>query len=82
MDAPLHLKGRSHERLQVTEEYRLNWKGGGGDAWVEVWNHGEGGKSPSGKHSSERFRTWTRTIALLKGRSHECLQVTEDYRPN
>ncbi|GIY49495.1 hypothetical protein CEXT_318691 [Caerostris extrusa] len=31
---------------------------------------------------SNRFQTWTRTIALLKGRSHECRQVTEEYRPN
>ncbi|GIY94511.1 hypothetical protein CEXT_813401 [Caerostris extrusa] len=43
---------------------------------------GERERPPPGKLSSERFPTWKRTIALLKGRSHGCLQVTEEYRPN
>ncbi|GIY00524.1 hypothetical protein CDAR_619441 [Caerostris darwini] len=46
----------------------------GVDEWV--W---ETGKDTPGKFPSERFRTWTRTIAPLKGRSHECRQVTEEY---
>ncbi|GIY20760.1 hypothetical protein CDAR_452901 [Caerostris darwini] len=40
------------------------------------------GECPPGKLSTERFRTSTRTIALLKGRYLECRQVTVEYRVN
>ncbi|GIZ04768.1 hypothetical protein CEXT_568551 [Caerostris extrusa] len=39
------------------------------------------GKVPSGKLSVRGFEHG-RAPSLLKGKSHECLQVTEEYRPN